>query len=194
MSNNNSDLIDDLNLEEYIGSIVTNPEFTNQMFDTIFSTIFPNSSNNLRITNPILFPSTNPIDEAAIGEVPIGEAPVVAPLVQNYHITDLILQYVGSPESENENPIDVFFREIDSNTPVSPPSRPVQKVVSSPFEENNKSYKECKICMVNAPNFINIPCGHFSYCGECLDKAPTDIQKKCFLCKDEVEKFQQIFF
>lgn len=80
--------------------------------------------------------------------------------------------------------------EINKKLIVS--KNPDKEFISKPFDEKNTIPKLCLACSHNKPDFVTIPCGHFTYCGDCQLQI-QDNNNRCPMCKEENIKFLQIF-
>jgi len=69
----------------------------------------------------------------------------------------------------------------------------IQKLRRAPSISSGGTFgdKACVLCYVNPPSCVFIPCGHGGHCFDCASKVLKQ-NKKCFICRREVEKLLQI--
>jgi hypothetical protein len=94
----------------------------------------------------------------------------------------LILRQKNRLQSTNEN---------DSNEENSIPKNlsPKHSHTQTPKKENLEEAGTCVICMDAKISRIAIPCGHFSYCENCVD----NIEKTCAICRGRVTTFVKVY-
>lgn len=54
--------------------------------------------------------------------------------------------------------------------------------------------RECLICYDRPPDTILLPCGHLSFCSQCVDTAVAAVRGVCPLCKRAVTSTNKVFF
>jgi hypothetical protein len=63
---------------------------------------------------------------------------------------------------------------------------------TAPPADTEEEEKCCVVCLTNKPEFIAVPCGHFSYCEKCIHSYQSAF-KKCAVCRKAVVNFCRVF-
>lgn len=71
--------------------------------------------------------------------------------------------------------------------------------ISVCVEENEKHEEEknvCVLCYKNKPMCVSVPCGHTTFCQECMDDNERNIQNinKCPKCRGDVYFYQKVYY
>ncbi len=77
-----------------------------------------------------------------------------------------------------------------------PPQRPVTAAAGGGGggAQAAPAPRECLICCARPPDTVLLPCGHLSFCSQCVDNAVAAVQGACPLCRRAVTGTNRVFF
>ena len=98
----------------------------------------------------------------------------------------------GSSENTPENfinpsPIIIERKEEDI---IFTENEDKDKIECEPLNDENLTINECLACSTNKPDYITVPCGHVTYCGDCIHNI---INKRCPICRKDDIQYMRIF-
>jgi hypothetical protein len=101
------------------------------------------------------------------------------------HLVINMLENLENTEKENKNKVKENKVKVKVKVKIEKP------LMLNLSKTNDKIM--CVVCELRQPNIIAIPCGHLGTCNMCKNNWISTNNNKCLICRQHIEKYQNIF-